>query len=213
MRSRLGAVDDDRRPVIVGDLGHGPHGHGAPRDVAGVLDGNDLHIMAHGLLEGLHVEPPLAVGPDDAPFDPHVLLKEQPRDVVRVMLRVRRDDDVAPAEAESVRGGVESLGAVLGEHVAVWIVGTEEGGKLLTGLVHRHGDPRRHGVDAASAARRIVLVVVRNRTDDAVRPQGLACAVQIDPLSRPHCRVVPADGIDVHAPPILLPLLIMSACA
>ena len=199
VRGGLRPVDYHRGAVVVGDLGDRPHGDGAPSDVPGVLDGDDLDVVVHAPVEGFEVERAVLAGPGHPAPYPDGLLEVEPRDVIGVVLRVRRDDHVPPLEGDAVGGRVQGPGAVAGEDVAIWVLRAEEPGQGLTRLVDLDRDAGRHRMDAATAARGIVLVVLGDCTDDLIGPQGLTCAVKIDPLPVANSREVPANPFHVHA--------------
>ena len=122
--------------------------------------------------------------------------------MVGVVLRIGCDDHITAFQAQPVGCGVQTLGAVLGEDVAIGIVGSEERCQGLPGLVHGYGHLGRHGVHAATSACGVVLVIIVHGPDDAVGTQGLTGAVHVDAQPLPDGGEVLPDRFDVHVPPI-----------
>ena len=104
-----------------------------------------------------------------------------PGDEVGVVFLVGDEDDIAGFEGERVRHQVDTLGGIAGEDDLVLFGGVEEFCQADAGILHLLRHFGSHVVHAASAAGRVLPVILVHRVQHHLRAQALAGGIEI------HC--------------------------
>ena len=139
VRHALRRVDDTDRADLVCPLRDLLDGVDRPEDVRAVRDGDDLRPLRDQLVVILHPEGPVVRHPRPLQLHALVILDEEPRHVVRVVLHHGRDDLVArlqlPLDPPSVGDGIDALRRGLRERDLVRRAGVDELRDLFPGAL------------------------------------------------------------------------------
>ena len=168
MRSRLGAIEQDEGPRLVGPTGHVGHGINGAEDVRDVGESHEPGARREQATEGILVEHALAHHGNGLHHRASLPADHLPRDEVRVVLHLRDQDLVAGLEGqgERARHDVDAVGGAAREDDLLTDAGADEDADGISrGLVHLRG-LLAQGVNGAMDVGVRLLVVALHRLED-----------------------------------------------